>query len=140
MTQNTPVPQEVGYLVVQVTTASSAIPLEGAAVTVTRDEEKNSEILYVLKTGTDGRTVRMSLEAPPRSNSLRYDAGKAFSTYNILVRADGYFDVEYNHVPIFNGITSIQQADMIPIPENGYPDGFSLDRPRIYGTENQNIV
>ena len=140
MTQNTASPQQVGYLVVQVTTASSAIPLEGATVTVTRDEADNAEILYVLKTGADGRTVRMELETPPRSNSLRYDAGKAFSTYNIRASADGYSEVNYNHVPIFSGITSIQQADMIPIPANGYPDGFALDRPRIFGTDNENIV
>jgi 5-hydroxyisourate hydrolase-like protein (transthyretin family) len=128
-----------GYLVVQVTTASSAIPLEDATVTVTKDEENSTETLYVLRTGRDGRTVRVALEAPPRAGSLIY-GGKAFATYNIRAQADGYVRAEYNHVPIFDGITAIQQANLIPTPENGYPDDFSLDRPRIYGTGNEQGV
>ena len=138
MNENTSRPADTGtgFLIVQVTTANTAIPLGGASVTVTRDEPESAEILYVLKTGEDGRTVRMSLDAPPRASSLSPGNARPFATYNIQVSIEGYERAEYNHVPVFDGITAIQQANLAPLPEAGYTDDFTLNPPRIYVTEN----
>ena len=114
----------LGGLVVQVTTASNAIPLEGAAVTV-RGED--GDVRYELRSGRDGRTDRVFLPAPSRTESQRPSAGRPYAVYNIEVALSGYERAFYTNVPVFDGITAVQQANLIPLPENGYPDGFTLN-------------
>ncbi len=121
-----------GYLVVQVTTANTAIPLEGASVQVSRDEAGPGAILYERRTGPDGRTDRLSLGAPPRNLSLSPSTGEVFSAYNIEVFLPGYERALYQHVPIFDGITAIQQANLLPTPQTGRPDNFSVGGPQIF--------
>lgn len=116
-----------GFLIVQVTTANSAIPLEGAAVTVQR---ANGEIVRVLRSRKDGRTERIPLDTPPRSGALSPDAGPAFTPYRVEVSLPEYGTTIYGNVPVFDGITAIQQANLTPLPENGYPDGFTTASPR----------
>ena len=115
-----------GYLVVQVTTASNAIPLEGAQVTVRR-ADGNGQVLYERRSGRDGRTARMALPAPLRTASLRPSAALPYGIYGIEVFLPGYERAFYASVPIFDGITALQQANLLPLPENGYPDGFTLN-------------
>ena len=123
-----------GYLIVQVTTANTAIPLEGAFVRISRDAPGNA-VLYELRTGADGRTERVALSAPPRSASLSPGGGTAFSPYNIEVTLAEYGSTVYQHVPIFDGITSIQGADLIPLPQNGVPDRVGQESPRLFDDE-----
>ncbi len=134
MNETTPIPRPEGkgFLVVQVTTASSAIPLEGATVIISRDEPESVDVLYQLRSGSDGRTERVELSAPPRIDSQRPSAEPPYTTYNIEVRMPQYRTAQYRAVPIFDGITSMQQADLVPLPENGYPGDFTLEGPRIY--------
>ena len=126
MNQNNPVSMGNGFLVVQVTTASNAIPLENAAVTVRRTDGTEG-VLYELRSGRDGRTQRVALQAPPRGESQRPTNERPFATYNIEVRLDGYENAFYQNVPIFDGITAIQQVSLLPVPENGYPNAFTLN-------------
>jgi hypothetical protein len=112
--------------VVQVTTANTAIPLSGAAVTV-RSSEDGGGILYELRSGKDGRTERVLLSAPPREQAMRPQNARPYALYNIEVKLSGYENAFYQNVPVFDGITAIQQANLVPIPENGYPDGFTLN-------------
>ena len=123
-----------GYLIIQVTTANTAIPLEGAFVRISRDAPQRG-VLYELRSGADGRTERVALSAPPRNDSLSPGGGTPFSAYNIEVWQEGYGKSVYQHVPIFDGITSIQGADLIPIPENGVPDRVGRESPRLFDDE-----
>ncbi len=60
-----------GYLVVAVTTAQNAVPLENALVTVSSVKENgDSELLYTTRTNRSGQTAMLPLPAPPLSNSL----------------------------------------------------------------------
>ena len=131
MENNNPLPTEAGsgYLMVQVTTANGALPLEGAAVTVR--SEADGTLLYALKSGSDGRTARVALATPPRQMALDPDAGRPYTPYRIEVIADGFTRMEYTGVPIFDGITAVQQAVLAPLPEAGYTDGFTLSAPEI---------
>ena len=136
MDENRTVPAGTGFLIVQVTTANTAIPLGGATVRVSRDEAQSPEILYDLTSGSDGRTIRIALAAPPRAGSLSPGGGRVFGTYNIEVALAGYEGANYMHMPIFDGITSILQADLVPLPENGYPDDFTKNDPTVYESDN----
>lgn len=127
-----------GFLVVQVTTAESAIPLQGAAVTIRRSDGKENSVLYELRSGRDGRTERVGLSAPPRSNSQRPSTERPYAMYNIEVKLDNYENAFYQNVPVFDGITAIQQANLVPVPENGYPGPFTLnDGQQFEGEEPQ---
>ena len=114
-----------GYLTVQVTTAAGAIPLEGAAVTV-RDGNGGA-VLYELRSGADGRTRRVALAAPARALSLSPSVARPYGLYSVSVYLPSYERAVYESVPVFDGITAIQQAVLIPTPENGYPGEFSLN-------------
>ena len=111
-----------GYLVIQVTTASNAIPLEGAQVTL---RDAGGRVLYELRSGRDGRTERVGLPAPSRNASARPSSTPPYALYHLEALLTGYDRAFYQNVPVFDGITAIQQIDLIPLPENGYPDGFT---------------
>ncbi|MBO5327011.1 MAG: hypothetical protein J6A84_02695 [Clostridia bacterium] len=125
-----------GFLVVQVTTANTAIPLANAAVTLR--ESEGGRVLYELRSGSDGRTERVGLPAPPRAASMRPSAERPYAMYNIEVKLDNYENAVYQNVPVFDGITAIQQANLVPVPESGYPSPFTLnDGQRFEGEEPQ---
>lgn len=115
-----------GYLVVQVTTARGAIPLEGASVNIRSylpEEESDPSVrgdyVATLTSGRDGNTARIPLSAPPRSASAQPGGAKPYALYSADVSLEGYFDQSYAAIPIFDGITAVQPAVMIPLPENG---------------------
>ena len=121
-----PEPMGTGYLIVQVTTARGAIPLEGAKVDIRAyDPEEASnpatraDVLMSLTSGRDGNTIRIPLPAPPRALSEKPGSTKPYSLYQADVSLDGYFSQAYIGIPIFDGITAIQPAVLIPLPENG---------------------
>ena len=133
----------LGYMIVRVTTARGAIPLEGALVTVSNYspefESGRGDVIAVYKTDRSGVTEKFSLPAPPRALSMSPGNGKSYQTYNISVAKDGYYSQSYINAPVFDGITSIQTADMIPLPDNGQTDNFDPDGNRFFETENPNL-
>ena len=111
-----------GYLVVRVSTASGALPLEGATVLIRGSEETFSAVIARLTSGTDGLTPKIALLTPPRALSQSpSQTAKPYASYNVEVYLDGYHALSAQNVPIFDGVTSIQPADLIPVPKNGYP-------------------
>lgn len=113
----------IGSIIVRVTTASGAIPLEDALVTI-REYKTGSggDIVATLRTNSSGLTEKVSLPTPPRSMSLSPGNGKSYSSYIIQVDKDGYNTQQYINVPVFDGITAVQSADLVPLPENGETD------------------
>lgn len=132
-----------GYMIVRVTTARGAIPLEGAIVTIhnydPEFESGRGDVIAVYTTNSTGITERFALPAPPRSLSLSPGNGKSYETYGITVTKEGYHRQEYINVPVFEGITAIQNADMIPLPDNGQTDNFDPNAEIFFETENPNL-
>jgi hypothetical protein len=137
---NTENNQGYGYMIVRVTTARGAIPLDNAVVTVHNSdpdfESGRGDIIAVYVTNSSGLTERFALPAPPVSLSMSPGNGKSYETYGITVTKEGYHRQEYINVPIFEGITAIQNADMIPLPENGQSDNFDPNAEFFFETEN----
>lgn len=107
-----------GYLIVKVSTASGAIPVEAASVIVQGNDEDNQNVLLSFLTDRDGLTLKATLPAPNRSLSeAPSPSSKPYSTYNIDVFKEGYYPQHYNNVPIFEGITAVQNARIIPSSE-----------------------
>ena len=110
-----------GYLVVRVSTATGALPLPGATVLIRGSEPDFSAVIARLSSGEDGLTPKIALLTPPRALSLSpTETEKPYASYNVEVYLDGYQTLSAQNVPIFDGVTSIQPADMIPVPKNGY--------------------
>ena len=52
----------------------------------------------------------------------------------VEVSLPGYETVIFQPIPIFDGVTAIQQADLIPVPENENTDALQRNRPQIFET------
>ena len=134
-----------GKLVFQITTAGGAIPLEGAEVTLRQSRgptDAGGDVLSVLYSGRDGKTEVLTLPAPARGYSLepaRDGAPVPYALYNADVRMDGFYKQSYIRIPVFDGITSIQRASLIPLPENGYSDGMRPDGDKFYEGESPDL-
>ncbi|MBO5110685.1 MAG: hypothetical protein J6D21_08205 [Clostridia bacterium] len=123
--------EHFGRLLVTVTTALGALPLEGAQVLIygTEGEAENQYVLYSLRTDATGQTPRVLL--PTVAEGLSEVPGQLtpYTTYSVTVRKDGYYYAEENEVPIFEGVTSIQPMDLIPLAEYGSPDSATPEFP-----------
>lgn len=107
----------LGSLIVKVTTAQGAIPLEGASVHIRGGSKEASGVLHSLITNRDGQTPIVLLPTPPLVNSQSPDGGIPFALYSIDVSKEGYLPLSFEQVPIFPAVLSIQPAVMIPAPE-----------------------
>ncbi len=110
--------QNVGYLIVNVTTARGAIPLENASVTIFDSETEGNPIVTAAKTDRSGKTPRLALYAPDRGISMKPGNAKPYASYLIEVTLRGYYTATGSGVPIFSGITSIQPIELLPLAEN----------------------
>ena len=124
--------QSTGYLIVKVSTASGAIPVENVTVVLQGNDENNGNVFYSLSTNRDGLTEKVTLPAPSvMLSSAPSPSERPYSTYNIDVYREGYYPQHYRGVPIFSGITAVQNARIIPVAE------FDAQNP--YYTPGQNF-
>ncbi len=106
-----------GYLIVKVSTARGAIPLENATVNIRGGDSDTSGVQFSLRTNRDGQTQKIPLPTPPPPASALPDSNVIpYSVYNIDVFREGYVPLEFQRVPVFPNITSIQPAVMVPAP------------------------
>lgn len=135
-----------GRLVFQITTASGAIPLEGAEIILRKfrssSDGNGGEVVAVLYSGPDGKTEVLPLPAPARVLSLepaRDGAPVPYALYDAEVNLDNFYTQSYIRIPVFDGITSIQRATLIPLPENGFSDGLRPDGDIFYEGESPDL-
>ena len=110
--------ENVGYLIIRVSTARGASPLEDAAVSIRGNTPETSGIVYSMSSDRDGLTPKTALPAPPLSLSTSPGNPQPFSTWNIDVFKDGYIPVRFQNVPVYSSIVSVQPAVLVPIPES----------------------
>lgn len=111
----------MGKLIVQVSTANGALPIQNASVTVS---DVSGSIISSQLTDNSGRTSAISLCAPPASYSQSPGNTMTYDTYNIKVEKSGYYTEEFLNVAVFDKIESIQPVALEPLGENS----FSNDR------------
>lgn len=109
-----------GKLIVQVTLARQAIPLENAKVTVNSTNGSPTDINEVRYTGKNGRTEPIDLPTPPVYFSKQpQEKVQPYAVYDVKSELDGYYTIENaKHALVFDNIASIQNIEMIPNEEN----------------------
>ena len=106
---------ESGYITVAVKTAGGALPVENAVVTV---KDENDNILYAVFTDRSGKTPRLVVPAPPKSNSETPNTGlPPFYKYTVDTDKQGFVSVRNLNLPVYPGINSIQPVELLPLPE-----------------------
>ena len=104
----------VGYLKVIVSTATDALPLEGAKVKVYKDIGENQIVFFQGQTNSSGVIDDISLPCP-KSVSLGSLEIPEYELYQLDVSLDGYQSVYNYSVGVFQNIKVIQDISMIPI-------------------------
>ena len=97
-----------GTLAVQLT-IGGAEPITSGKVVISDD---TGQELYTLYTNESGKTIPVTLEAPPAEYSLGVGEPQPYSSYNIRITADGFKDVVINGVQIFAGTEALQNVIM----------------------------
>ena len=116
-----------GFLVVRASTALGAIPLENALVNI-RSADPNAPVsekgalIASLRTDRDGLSARIALPAPEKALSETPGNARPYAVYDVEVSLDGYTSQYFQNLPIFDSITSLQTAEMTPLPEGQRPE------------------
>lgn len=112
----------IGYILVNVRTGGEAFPIVGASVVVTSVLDGARFLMAVGVTDISGSTLKLSVPAPDESYSqIPYPEKRPYSLFDVSVAAEGFFRAISVDVPVFSGITSIQNFNMVPTPigDNG---------------------
>ena len=124
-----------GWLKVIVRTGNNAMPLAGVTIMISSHDTGTMRLEQVAITNESGETERIPLPAPELAESFTLGGVPTYSIYTVSAYAPGYFRQESTDVPIFPGITSLQQFNLIPMPL--YADGESDTAPPYSNQEPQ---
>ncbi len=113
---------DTGRLQVRVSTENQAVPIPGAVITVTKQQNGQTELIRTVIADDSGLTPLMDLATKDRRLSLVPNNLKPYAEYTVDVTASGYFPKRFVDLPIYGGVTAIQNVSMIPLPESGSDD------------------
>ncbi len=94
-----------GNLIVRTSTASQALPVPNATVTIFSDTDPEIPLDSSV-TDESGQSKLFTLSAPPQEYSDSPNEPSAFSTYRVRVTHPSYSTVQIDGVSIFPGISS----------------------------------
>lgn len=123
----------MGYLLVNVTSVRELYPVENAKVTVFKGSIEDMRKIAELVTNQSGKTELFPLPAPPRA--LAEDSSNqkpTYAEYNILTEADGFLPTINMGAAVFDGVTSIQNVNLIPKTAYNENDSNVFDEENNY--------
>ena len=105
-----------GSLQIRTYTASGALPVKNAVVTIRGSGEYNTDVQYSLLTDNDGITPEITLPAPDKRYSTSPGAAEApYSVFDVTISRDGYYPKKITNVPIFASTKATLPIEMIPL-------------------------
>lgn len=138
--------ESIGFLQVIVKTASGALPVENALVTVyeylpeAEESVSRGNVIYSLTTNEDGKTPKVALGTKNKELSMSPGNINPYSVYNIGVEKEGFYSNRYINVPIFSGVTALQPVELIPLVEYANSsDNFPESSERTVETPNTDL-
>jgi len=124
----------IGYIQVYAYTSKARIPLEGAAVTITRPDGSAIAMRLTNRNGTLDAPVEIAV--PDLSASQSPNTGIIpFTDVNLYARLADFETIEVENLQVFAGTLTVQDLAMIPLSE--LPD--SWNKMEIFNTPPQNL-
>ena len=111
-----------GFLTAQVYTSRGAIPIEGASISIFTDLPEGRNLLGFRSTDLSGKTSPIPLDAPDRSLSQHPSQSKPFASYILQADHPLYYTIVVKDIQVFDGSTSVQNIEMIPLEEGAAYD------------------
>ena len=106
-----------GYIIAYVRTGDESNGISGATVMVTAVVDGKRVILASGVTDRSGTSPRFVLPVPDTKHSQKPDPERRpYNLFDVSVTAEGFFNARSVDVPVFDGITSVQNFSMIPVP------------------------
>lgn len=110
----------IGLLQVHVYTSIAQLPLKDAAIIVT---SKDHTALAMRITDRSGLTEPIEIPVPERSESQSPGAeGLPYTLVNLIAKKRGYEQIISEDIQIFDGVTTYQDLEMIPLAEYPLPE------------------
>lgn len=107
---------EYGFITARVFTSRGQIPISGASVVV--ETSDGSSILGARITDDDGLTMPVRIETPAKDTSTQPGVENPFTSVNIRISHPMYYTYYVRDAQVFEGQTSVQVAELLPIEEN----------------------
>ena len=108
-----------GKMRIFATTGRGAFPVEGAHVTISRDEGGEQVLYQLAMTDESGSSPVCTLPTLRAELSQQPGTPLPYLSYHIRVEKPGYFIFDARNVPVYDGVSATQTVDMVPVPE-GY--------------------
>ena len=106
-----------GYILVNVRTGDESSAVEGASVLITAIVNGEQVIIASALTDQNGTAGKIEVPAPDISHSQKpVTDSRPYNLFDVSVTAKGFFNTRSVDVPVFSGITSVQNFSMIPVP------------------------
>ncbi|MBQ7315158.1 MAG: hypothetical protein IJW83_04040 [Clostridia bacterium] len=126
-----------GTLIVKVTSATGAFPVEGATVRVEGRSPGVNDLLYILLTDQDGNTSVLTLPAPdPDLSRHPNPAASPYSIFDITISNEGFYEKHVYSVSVFSGIKTILPVNLIPFSEFEAQDNAPQGTQTVISGEN----
>ena len=108
---------ERGYILVNVRTGDDSSAIEDAFVAVTAIVDGKRLVLASGVTDESGVSPKFALPVPDLEHSQEPSPEeRPYNLFDISVSAEGFFRARSVDVPVFSGITSVQNFNLIPLP------------------------
>lgn len=112
---------KTGYLKLKVSTGRGAVPIYSANITIFKQNDDTRYNIASETTDLNGLTIPIPLPAPDKSQTFNPQNPRPYASYNILVQHPEYKEVLLENIPIFDGITSVQNVNMLAQKEQTPP-------------------
>ncbi len=126
-----------GILRVQAFAANRSFPVQGALVRVYVKFVNGERELFTGTTDEDGIIDGIRLPAPDSSVSFDENSTVApYAIYSITVTKPGYASADFDGIPVFDSVKSIQPVELVPLSTNGRaptPDVIGNESSTLFG-------
>jgi hypothetical protein len=123
-----------GYIQVNAYTSNARIPLQGAAITITRPDGSAIAMRLTNRSGTLDAPIEITV--PDRAASQTPNTGIVpFTDVNLYGRLENFETIEIENLQVFPATLTVQDLAMIPLSE--LPESYN--QVEIFNTPPQNL-
>ena len=112
---------DTGTIQVTVSAAQDAVPIEGAAVLISRGEDGERTLIQAMITDASGKTPILTVPAPSRTLTEEPGDRIPFALYRAAVTAPGFLPLVNDNITVFGGSSALFTAALQPKPQPQVP-------------------